>query len=265
MLGGGLWSLDQGEQPQPDTGAACQSESGCQKDGKRSARRPHTYVLSAQMEFKYAMKGEDGGELFQECVLLARQFLGSGKWEVWDLRPTVTKFCKECSSDAERIVCHDERSCPKVVRQSSVNQERAVLARKARAKIARARQKDDAEEVEQGEEAVEEEVEEEAAEEARAKRSKRASQKRGRARRKANEGEGVEQDEEEAVEEEAVEEEEEELAEEVEPEAGVGEVQQPGEEEAPDQVSTVAPFCPLVRPQFSLNPLLGGRRARRKG
>ena len=40
------------------------------------------------MEFKYQMNGEDG-ELFEEGVVLARQYLGIGDWHVWDLRPKV--------------------------------------------------------------------------------------------------------------------------------------------------------------------------------
>ena len=35
------------------------------------------------MEFKYQMNGEDG-ELFEEGVVLARQYLGIGDWHVWD-------------------------------------------------------------------------------------------------------------------------------------------------------------------------------------
>ena len=32
------------------------------------------------------MKGEDGSEVFEDGVVLARQFLGKGAWLVWDLR-----------------------------------------------------------------------------------------------------------------------------------------------------------------------------------
>ena len=45
------------------------------------------------MNFKYAFKGEDGNEKFETGVVLARQFLGKGPWEVWDLRPGCEKWC----------------------------------------------------------------------------------------------------------------------------------------------------------------------------
>ena len=83
------------------------------------------------MEFKYAMNGEDG-DLFEDGVVLARQFLGVGRWEVWDLRPNSAKLCKECSSEAERIVCH-ESLCPKAAQNANLGE---VRARKAIAKRA---------------------------------------------------------------------------------------------------------------------------------
>ena len=49
------------------------------------------------------MKGESG-EIFEECVVLARKFLGVGEWEVWDMRKGADKFCKQCSSEAQRLV-----------------------------------------------------------------------------------------------------------------------------------------------------------------
>ena len=59
------------------------------------------------------MKGEDGSELFEDGVLLARQYLGVGEWHVWDLRPGSAKHCQQCSSVAERIVRHElGRRCP---------------------------------------------------------------------------------------------------------------------------------------------------------
>ena len=61
------------------------------------------------MEFKYQMNGEDG-ELFEEGVVLARQYLGIGDWHVWDLRPNGGGHCKQCSSSAQRIVRHERGS-----------------------------------------------------------------------------------------------------------------------------------------------------------
>ena len=86
------------------------------------------------MEFKYAMNGEDG-DLFEDGVVLARQFLGVGRWEVWDLRPNPAKLCNECSSKAERIVCH-ESLCPKAAQNANLGENRAVRAREAIAKRA---------------------------------------------------------------------------------------------------------------------------------
>ena len=67
------------------------------------------------MEFKYALKGVDGNEEFVDGICLARQFVGRGKWFVWDMRPEKSaKSCQACSSDAERIIIHDRGDrCPK--------------------------------------------------------------------------------------------------------------------------------------------------------
>jgi hypothetical protein len=58
------------------------------------------------MNFKYAFKDEDGSEKFEIGVVLARQYLGQGPWEVWDLRPDCEKWCRPCSTSAERLVRH---------------------------------------------------------------------------------------------------------------------------------------------------------------
>ena len=69
-------------------------------------------IVLVQMQFKYAFKGEDGiSEQFEVGVVLARQFLAKGQWQVWDLRPDAEKWCHPCSSAAERIVRHNGR-CP---------------------------------------------------------------------------------------------------------------------------------------------------------
>ena len=81
------------------------------------------------MEFKYQMKGEDGSELFEDGVLMARQYLGVGDWHVWDLRPNAGKNCKQCSSRAERLVSHERGTgCPGAARGGG---ERIALARAA--------------------------------------------------------------------------------------------------------------------------------------
>jgi hypothetical protein len=85
------------------------------------------------MEFKYEMKGEDGTALFEENVVLSRQFLGVGPWNVWDLRPDAPKNCKGCSSRAERVVCHGRgERCAGAAR----NEERVEIARDAIARRA---------------------------------------------------------------------------------------------------------------------------------
>lgn len=86
-----------------------------------------------QMEFKYAMKGEDGSELFEDGVVLARQYLGVGDWQVWDLRPNSARHCPKCSSQAERIVRHERGvRCPGTARSEG----RVAAAREAIAKRA---------------------------------------------------------------------------------------------------------------------------------
>lgn len=77
------------------------------------------------------MKGESG-EIFEECVVLARKFLGVGEWEVWDMRKGADKFCKQCSSEGQRLVYHDKANrCPKVVLKINVGEARGLLAQQA--------------------------------------------------------------------------------------------------------------------------------------
>ena len=67
------------------------------------------------------MNGEDG-ELFEEGVVLARQYLGIGDWHVWDLRPNGGGHCK-----------HERGSrCPGATR----GDDRVALARDAIARRA---------------------------------------------------------------------------------------------------------------------------------
>ena len=87
-------------------------------------------TLPVQMQFKYAHKGEDGSEQFEVGVVLARQFLGKGEWQVWDLRPDAEKWCHACSSAAERVVRHDGR-CPRTLQQKALREQRAAAARQA--------------------------------------------------------------------------------------------------------------------------------------
>jgi hypothetical protein len=136
------------------------------------------------MEFKYEMKAEDGSELFEEGVLLARQYLGVGDWHVWDLRPNSSKNCKQCSSRAERLVIHDRGTrCPGVTRGGG-GAERIALARDAIARrdarvrdaeiaavVRRAQELDN-----EAREADAEEVQEERAEEVEAEEAEEAEE-----------------------------------------------------------------------------------------
>ena len=77
------------------------------------------------------MKGESG-EIFEECVVLARKFVGVGEWEVWDMRKGADRFCKQCSSEGQRLVYHDKANrCPKVVLKINVGEARGLLAQQA--------------------------------------------------------------------------------------------------------------------------------------
>ena len=93
--------------------------------------QPCVVIVLVQMQFKYAFKGEDGiSEQFEVGVVLARQFLEKGQWQVWDLRPDAEKWCHPCSSAAERIVRHNGR-CPIPVKQKALREQRAAAARQA--------------------------------------------------------------------------------------------------------------------------------------
>lgn len=116
------------------------------------------------MEFRYAMKADDKTDFFVEGVVLARQFLGDGPWHVWDMRVNSARLCKECSSQLQRVVCHDrDHRCPNVLNRAATGEARAVRAREAianrAARQAKARAQDQgAEEEEGGAAAVEEQV-----------------------------------------------------------------------------------------------------------
>ena len=91
------------------------------------------------------MKGEDGSELFEECVVLARQYLGVGLWQVWDMRPKPGRNCPLCSSRAERIVRHDRATrCPGAARPAQDRVEAARQAIAARAARIRESENDQA-------------------------------------------------------------------------------------------------------------------------
>ena len=90
----------------------------------------HLCCLS-QMHFKYAHKGENESEKFEIGVVLARQFLGKGPWEVWDLRPGCEKWCKSCSSSEERLVRHNGGRCPKALTRRQLGDQRAASTQKA--------------------------------------------------------------------------------------------------------------------------------------
>ena len=89
------------------------------------------HLCCAQMHFKYAHKGENESEKFEIGVVLARQFLGKGPWEVWDLRPGCEKWCKSCSSSEERLVRHNGGRCPKALTRRQLGDQRAASTQKA--------------------------------------------------------------------------------------------------------------------------------------
>ena len=64
-------------------------------------------------------------------MVLARQFLGKGPWEVWDLRPGCEKWCKSCSSSEERLVRHNGGRCPKALTRRQLGDQRAASTQKA--------------------------------------------------------------------------------------------------------------------------------------
>ena len=92
------------------------------------------------------MKADDKTDFFVEGVVLARQFLGDGPWHVWDMRVNSARLCKECSSELQRIVCHDrDHRCPKVLRRAAAGRRgqfvrEAIANRAARQAKARAQE-----------------------------------------------------------------------------------------------------------------------------
>ena len=47
------------------------------------------------------------------------------------MRKDAAKFCKQCSSEAQRLVYHEARRCPKVVLKINVGEARGLLAQEA--------------------------------------------------------------------------------------------------------------------------------------
>jgi hypothetical protein len=84
------------------------------EDTGQSSQMREKFRLRTRCEMKYAFKSAEGSVLFEPGVVLCRDVIGTGKWEVFDLlkRPALSVMCTPCSNRCERPVRHQENPCP---------------------------------------------------------------------------------------------------------------------------------------------------------
>jgi hypothetical protein len=84
------------------------------EDTAQSSQMREKFRLRSRCEMKYAFTPAEGGILFEPGVVLCRDVIGTGKWEVFDLlkRPAPSVMCTPCSNASTRPVRHQGHPCP---------------------------------------------------------------------------------------------------------------------------------------------------------
>jgi hypothetical protein len=79
-----------------------------------SSRMHEQFKLRNRCEIKYAFTSAEGDVRFEPGVVLCRDVINSGKWEVFDVlkRPAPMVMCTRCSNAFVRPVRHQDDPCP---------------------------------------------------------------------------------------------------------------------------------------------------------
>ena len=83
------------------------------KDEQSTGMR-EKFKLRSRCEIKYAFTSAEGEVQFEPGIVLCRDVIGTGKWEVFDVlkRTASMVICTPCSNAWTRPVRHREEQCP---------------------------------------------------------------------------------------------------------------------------------------------------------
>ena len=85
-----------------------------QYEDEQSTGMREKFKLRSRCEIKYAFTSAEGEVQFEPGVVLCRDVIGTGKWEVFDVlkRTAPMVMCTPCSNACTRPVRHREETCP---------------------------------------------------------------------------------------------------------------------------------------------------------
>jgi hypothetical protein len=108
------------------------------KDAERkSLRMVEKFKLRSRCEIKYSFTADDGGVQYEPGVVLCRDVIGTGNWEVFDVvkRPVSMVMCTPCSNSLTRPVRHQNHPCPLEVAGTNLDAEVDGAIRPGNARI----------------------------------------------------------------------------------------------------------------------------------
>ena len=96
-----------------------------QYSDQQSSQMREKFRLRSRCEMKYAFASAEGDVRFEAGVVLCRDVIGTGKWEVFDVlkRPAPMVMCTPCSNAWTRPVRHHEEPCPRASSGTSLDRE----------------------------------------------------------------------------------------------------------------------------------------------
>jgi hypothetical protein len=84
------------------------------KDDDSTSRVHEHFKLRGRCEIKFSFTSAEGDVQYEAGVVVVRDVIGTGKWEVFDLlkRPESMVMCTPCSNSLTRPVRHQQEPCP---------------------------------------------------------------------------------------------------------------------------------------------------------
>lgn len=85
-----------------------------QYEDDKPSRMQQKFNLRSRCEIKYSFTSAEGDVQFEPGVVLCRDVINCGKWEVFDVlkRPSSMVMCTPCSNSLTRPVRHQKDPCP---------------------------------------------------------------------------------------------------------------------------------------------------------
>ena len=86
-----------------------------QYEDDKSSRTHEKFKLRSRCEIKFSFTSAEGVVQYEAGVVMCRDVIGTGKWEVFDLlkRAAPMVMCTPCSNALTRPVRHQEEACPR--------------------------------------------------------------------------------------------------------------------------------------------------------